>query len=459
MNTGNRYFSLFYLLLFFISSFVILQIVPPFQSPDESNHFYRAYSFSQGEIIVKGGVSDIDASLVTFDRKFSYLAFHSEHKVSNDILNSKEYWNNQKVSVPFPNTAVYFPLTYTPQATAIMVGKIFNLSINSSYYLARLLALLCCVFCLYSANKIYRMPAAVSILFLMPMVVFQAASTSQDALAFSVSAVIAALFCKAFYSDRPFSNKDFLVLSALIFILVTSRINLTPLAILPFLIAYQHKQKKWYVLTVLNIALVCAWILIAMKIVEADTFFNHGMTSGDKLKVFLSDPVRLLNYYWTTFTNKDLMQGYLFQYIGVLGWLDTPLRRSFYNFVLIFMPIFGWIAISCNPKAFLKSINNHQAWLTLLMLLASVLLTFFILLLAWTNILELNHIAGVQGRYFIPIVIIATYILFAKITVPPLTQKVLTCLILVFFCYSISATSTTLIKRYYMQDTLQLTDK
>lgn len=430
----------------------MLQIVPAFQAPDEFNHFYRAYSFSQGEIVVKDGKTDIDTGVLAFDQKFSHLPSRVENKVGNDILSSKNHWENQNASVSFPNTAVYFPVVYTPQALAILIGKTAGLSVDSTYYLARMLSLLGCVLCLYAADRVYRTPAAAGLLFLMPMVVFQAATTGPDALSFSISAVIAAFLCKAFYAEKPFENRDFYILSALIFILVTSRINLTPLALLPFLIAYRHKQKKWYILTLLNIALICVWILLAMKVVGAASSFNHGMTSGEKLKVFLADPGRLLGYFWSTFTDKNMMKDYLFQYIGVLGWLDTALKKSFYHFVLIFLPLFGLLAMNGNPKAFFKNINNSQTWLTMSVLLSGVLLTFFILLLAWTDISKRNVIEGVQGRYFIPIVIIGTYVLFAKIDTKPPIRKILTVLTVVFCCYSLSAGTTAVVKRYYMQD-------
>lgn len=76
-----------FLIIGLIFGILFLLVVPPFQVPDEPNHFFRAYQLSEGEIIGEkqdnnaGGL--VPKSLVDSMLLWSNLPFHPEQKTTS----------------------------------------------------------------------------------------------------------------------------------------------------------------------------------------------------------------------------------------------------------------------------------------------------------------------------------------------------------------------------------------
>ncbi|MEY4935585.1 MAG: hypothetical protein RIS64_1944 [Bacteroidota bacterium] len=128
--------EVFYYKLWFgatmVLGLIMIVLVPPFHSPDEFNHFYKAYHIADGHYI-----SDFDStkselggyiprSLITVSKPFSEIAQFQERKMSLDtIFQYLRYplMSKDKIFVRFPNTARYAPTAYAPQVLAIFILK------------------------------------------------------------------------------------------------------------------------------------------------------------------------------------------------------------------------------------------------------------------------------------------------------------------------------------------------
>lgn len=87
------------------------------------------------------------------------------------------------------------------------------------------------------------------------------------------------------------------------------------------------------------------------------------------------------------------------QFVGTLGWLDVPVRFSQAYF---FIFLGGVIAL---PKFVKRDVWGEVPWFrvsALFCALISFFLVFFSQYLAWTP-LGAGYVAGVVGRYFIPL--------------------------------------------------------
>ena len=133
-------------------------LVPPFQSPDEYNHFFRAWQVSEGRFLPEktpdhrlGG--QLPKSLDSLRRAFQYLRETPGAKttVAAILQQARLPLHAEKtVFIDFPNTAIYAPTAYLPQAVAIRVLRLFDAPPLLSLYAGRWANLLLWV-CLVSA--------------------------------------------------------------------------------------------------------------------------------------------------------------------------------------------------------------------------------------------------------------------------------------------------------------------
>jgi uncharacterized membrane protein len=186
--------------------FIICFVVPPFQAPDEFNHFYRSWQITEGGILGEktadnrlGGT--LPTSLLEISRPFQSLPFQPQNKVKFDTIlyflthHSSE---NSRIFIDFSNTAIYAPTAYTPQVVAILIGKMLHLPPLSIFYLARLFTLIFWLSIVYLSIKI--IPSTFqwlwAFLSLLPSSLFMHASTSADVVTNALSFLVVAIFVK-----------------------------------------------------------------------------------------------------------------------------------------------------------------------------------------------------------------------------------------------------------------------
>ena len=133
--------SAIFVVLGSIYGFAFLFITPPFQAPDEIQHFYRAFSISEGNFIAIKKENTVGrilpVSLVTtVTAVMKDIHFHPENKQTiADILaivNLPLEMDNRNF-LPFPNAALYPPIPYLPQSLGIHIGKVFNYCLWALY--------------------------------------------------------------------------------------------------------------------------------------------------------------------------------------------------------------------------------------------------------------------------------------------------------------------------------------
>ena len=405
LNLNNNSFNRLFLFGFTLIVLVVSILTPPFQSPDEINHFNRAYGLSHFKIIPNNGIVKIDKNLDEFEKLYSNFPFKYDTKNTAELqYKAKEFhWSVDNIESQIPNTAVYSPFSYAPQTIGIWIGKLLDLSIYNSYTLSKVLSMLTCLLLIYISNRIYTIPSMTYVIILFPMSLFQIGSTSPDGIAFCISILIGSLFAKAFNKEEKYSVNKFVLLNFCVLILLTTRINMLPVLILPFLVSLVREIKYKYIISIITSLIIFTWIFLSYKnIMGGGEYFHYGMSSSDKIIYYLLNPLELFRMYMNTFTDLRMIKEYITQTIGVLGWLDTPLSKGSY-YLLIFI-----ISI-----VLLLTYNRTElALVSMLLVILTILLTFFILLISWTNI-SVPVIQGVQGRYFIPLLLIVSFISFS----------------------------------------------
>ena len=404
--------SAFLLALFLIVE-AISALIPPFQSPDEANHLKRAYLFSTGNIFLgsQNGLTggNIDVAFLDYIARFGKIHSHYEEKVLRRDVDSTDelYWSGRREFSDLPNTAYYFPILYSPQALAMFVGRHAGLSVKHTYYLARTFSLIASLSLLFFAARIFPIPLPVVTLFITPMTLFQLSSASQDAVAFTTTVYAASLFMRSADRRLGFDLRMHIALVLSILSITTTRLNLAPVALLP-LVPYLTRRDSSFLFSALVASILTfAWDLYGLVTVHGLT--ERQMTTAQITIYYIGHIPQLLHVLISTVTNKHLLIWYWEMFIGVLGWHDAPLGTWVY---VAYGILFAVLLATCVERNRRRLWSIESSWLICTVGLSTFLL-FFILLVAWTNH-PATVVAGIQGRYFIPLAILLCFSLSAR---------------------------------------------
>lgn len=446
-----------FIALFFLFGVMILFMRPPFQLMDEINHFPRAWQISEGIFLsptmtirdfkdlgdlrakkifcLDGAPADVsDDKIYIAEVPVSFLPDefilganerHYVHGFSIEYVKkflSTPLNSGEREPIQIPNTGVYPPPTYLPQAVGALLGRILNLNAGIIFYLMGLGGLIFVTACVWWAMKF--LPEAKHLIFLLamlPMFLVEAASTSADAVTFGVCFVGTAWLLSLRNSTEKFSRAEIFGLIILSVMLACAKSVYGTILLLYFLILRERvgSTKKFFLLgaslLLLNLFLLGAWswLSVSMTGTELYTRYYLGVTDVNTAaqKIFLAEhPTAFFSAMINSFMEFDL--AYLMSFIGSWGFLwNVTLPVMFYvsySIVLIFFALTNGLKLKLGERGVL--------------IFASAVSTigfFLVHYLKWSAVGG-EVVSGVQGRYFIPL---APMILFALAILPPMRHK------------------------------------
>lgn len=399
-----------YIISFAISCFILLVTVlpskPPFNSPDEGTHLFRADSLTHGYISLNPlGPDTISDSMIDSNLAKSMMAFSQPlTNPSVDGFNKaidtmdKLYWTKERTDVSLPTTSYYLPIIYAPQVTSLFIGKILNLSIYKTYLLVNVISFLSCAIILLIANQIYKIPLFTLVIISIPMSIYQLLSPTIDGLSLSLTILAMSIFFELQNSDSNRNQSLLLILmSACIIIAIGSRANLIAMVLLPAWLYFTTKKRIYLTALSLTIIITFAWIIHTLSNASASSLFRHpGFTNSQIVSYYLTHPKDLIKITYGTITNFDYISFYIESFIGKLGRLDIDIPESFRNTIIVSIFI---VFLSSFILGKFKEINRTHFFVFIISI-CSIALVFAALLIQWTPF-PTNYIEGIQGRYFI----------------------------------------------------------
>ena len=391
----------------FILTRIFGSLTPPFQSPDEFNHIKRAYLLSKGVLALgsrEGHTgAGIDEGLLAYMDCFQQIPFDYGAKVDSSTVSTCEeiHYTDKRRFSDLSNTAMYFPLLYAPQAVALFFGERAGLTVSNSYYLARLFSSCATLALLMWALIICPVPPAALAIFLMPMCLFQLSSASLDAMTFGTTALAASLFLTGSRREISFNATLHAVLAMCLFLLATSRIIYV--AVIPLLLVlYRIRRSPVYVISfaaVLGLSL--AWIMFVLTTVHGQGAITQATSSSEIIKYYVTHPHAYFGAVFRTLTDPSTVRGYWQMFVGVLGWLDTPI--GFFAYLAFAIELLAILMVSNSAVSFRSLTYAHLALVCAAA--AALLLLFLVGLSAWTPF-PATLIEGIQGRYFYPVALL-----------------------------------------------------
>ncbi len=307
--------------------------------------------------------------------------------------------------------SVYSPLLLLPQALVLRyLGLSLNLPALLVYYACRFAGLLSyLVLCWVAVRSIPFGKWLLAVLMVSPMALFQASSVSAD----TISNGIGFLFLGAslgLAAREQLSWKNWLAVLGLIALLFMAKVNLLFLVLLPFLLIrpsrYQMKA-GYYLLAAAAVVLfaleVAGWNVVAYS---HFTRMLEGASPTGQIQYILSAPLNFVGIIAGDIWTNGL--SYLQGWVGVYGynyWPVPALTYVLYPFAVIAALFFtGRETITAaDNETDIALISQRRTSVVLVALfVVGALLTIVSLYIAFTPVGS-QFVAGVQGRYFTPV--------------------------------------------------------
>jgi uncharacterized membrane protein len=425
--------------------------VPPFQVPDEPNHFMRAAQIADGKFLGSrlsatsaGGA--VDPAIQAAFAPFKGLIFHPEERARRADWTPNIHWSDSRVLASFANTALYPPFFYAPSALGVMVGRKAQMNVLQTLELSRLLTGTTAV--AIGALAIVIAEGAAPWIFAiltLPMSLWLMASASQDALLLSCSALAGALAVHVLRRPSTSEPRLLTILSATLFLIVIARPPYAALIVLP--LAFTTVTWRLRLIATASVALCIGVWSIVLFASSWNNYFSSstGSNAAAQFALLLSKPLFLGHVLATTL--YKYWEGYITSFLGALGWQETLLPSAYYVAAKVMLGLAAAATmLGANGKRI--SVGSYLAVATAVIL--SALGIFATEYLIWTPVGS-ETVEGIQGRYFLPVALAAVALLpkFGGV-LGACIHKLLTILVIAFPLVSLAVTMRIVVLRYYL---------
>lgn len=450
-----------FLVFALLTALFLVWNMPPFQAPDELSHLDRANLTTAGRLVAKrvrstdgslvaGGLSDVEIWLA--QEPFADLPFNPRAKADQtDYARAATVaWDAPRLEAPFPGSATYPPFAYLPQSAAILGSKIAGKSIVDTLYLARAAnALACGVVGFLAIALARRSRLFLFSLLLLPTATSLYAAVTNDGMLIALGALGAAAVARPLHEGRPMRGGEIVLASVCFALLGMTKLPYALMAFVLLAAPAEKPRQRWAAVTAVLLVSVgwMAWMAASVQ-----TPLNRpGMVidPGGQFRFLLSRPWAVVSIAMQTLSAS--WTSYATTFVGVLGWLDTPLPRPFYPLAWM---VLGLAALAAASRG--RSLAWKRAPAAAALTVALVCGAIFGALYVGWNPVAAPAVEGVAGRYFLPVAALFCLCLEGERPAWPQTRwglwlsRAATAAVLVFPLVSLMAVQRAVILRYYL---------
>lgn len=382
-------------------------ITPPFQAPDENQHFFKAAHLANGRAL-----ADREGDLIGAHLPKAAVGLHATDFPTDAGLAHRQF-DPARIAdafdadtarpgltfAEFPNVASYAPTLYTPGALGLRFSRYLGVSQIGSLYIGRIvnaltgLGLLLLALCLLSFGRSAMLATA-----LLPTFSYQTGSLSPDAIINGLGFVGLAIALRMASGAPARSATRLLPVAAPLLALAKG-------VYLPLLAAglrWPIDRRSWLILAamIIGAATFLGWMHYsggsqALYHIQSRKTGETMMTAplADQLRIVLADPSTYVRILVTSVAERAPV--YFLQIIGRFGWnaILLPLIAYPLACLMIAAALFAGVGIRI-------SIRQRLWWLTVA---AGVALLIETAMYLTATPLAADYIQGTQGRYFLPI--------------------------------------------------------
>ncbi len=390
-----------FLIIWIIISLMYFFSMTLFRVPDEENHFFRAFELSEFNVLT-GYDSELGWGVtpLPIDR-FSLQDLERDWQSFSDNKD-KVVLSNTLTDQCFPNTAVYSPLSYIPQIIGFMIASGFTNNVAVIVYTGRILNWLFITALLYIS--IHLCPygkGMIALIALIPMNIHESVSLAPDGMVVALSILMMTYVMYIRYEKRDtLSVLQIAVLYIIVLLISLIKLVYLPLGLLYLLIPSERfgnlKNKA------LNISAM-AVMALGTNLVWLKICTRYLVFTGTDSLAQLSYLIRhmgdfLIVLFRTLFSYGDKWMAWMIgSYLGEL------------NVIVVDFLAIMYICLISNRFVRMENesgdtgdrfVNNTNG-----IIVASITLLILLSLYFHDTPVYNNTIVGIQGRYFIPLLL------------------------------------------------------
>jgi uncharacterized membrane protein len=389
----------FFLCFSFLFGMIFTFLIPPFQSPDEYNHFYKSWQVSDGYLLPQklgenrlGGY--LPKSLTSLKNQFHYLkddhqaktSFHALQKASSIKLDLQD-----TVFTDFANTAIYAPTSYLPHILAIQAAKGFDIGPLVSLYLVRLINLFAWMLLVTLALKRLNFQQwSIVYITCLPSFIVMSASANADNVTNGIGILLLAIFC----TTKQFS---YLIKIILLIVVCINKIIFLPLVLLDLI--HKKSDYSFVLLSVIAMSATLIWASYAQdkfiafedyhKAYRLSQTMNEGVNPKLQLQYISDHPITFVKTVVFSFTES--MPATTVHLFGKFGW-----EKNYLPYWMIGLLILGLIMMMSTQS---NPLSNKVRVLIAVSLFLGLTLFSIIMYMIWCPVGS-PVLDNIGGRYF-----------------------------------------------------------
>ncbi|MFR9752791.1 DUF2142 domain-containing protein [Nocardia sp. 004] len=412
-------------------------LTPPFWGHDEITQFGRAYQVAHGGFrperipdnrgIAYGGEVPVGIAALMDYALLDYTTNPEEPGPMVEDPARYDQLRNTPVSdttqtIWFTNTAAYPPAAYFPAAIGIRLGEVLGLDVGALLLLTRLAGLaayLAIVGFALRAVRAYRVQWLAGTVAVLPIAVFQAGTVTADTMTNALAVLISTLLVKTLFLGARLGGGEVCALLAATLLLPLCKPTYVLLAALAVLVPAERlgyagwrRAIPWICATT-GVLLFAIWLKIAAPTGEGMGLMRprhqwDSVRPADQLRAVLDDPLAFVHVFGESIALRD--QRWFNQFFGELGfaYLDVP-ALSIVACLLAFV-------VSLGVAERMHSPGVYRTLFVALIVTTTTAMIYVTLYLSFTPV-GYYLIDGVQGRYFVPLAIVALAVALRSIPV------------------------------------------
>lgn len=394
-------------------------LTPILDVPDEATHLGRAFMVASGSLFDVPGGAVVSNSLAQITEL---------HMAKETLLNTTLH--GQPIAEGFGLSTLgngQFFLAYIPSALVLFFSRIFHAGVLPMFYAGRIInVVIYALFAFFAVKTAPRFKIFFAVVALMPMSLFIAASYNRDFLTYALALLLAAYFTKLYFEKELVIGKK----QTIIFIILCTLTALLKYSLLPFCLLMvfipasrfsSKKSKAFYSILSIVIPVAAAacffavntFLISATGSADSSALTESGVNLmganvGQQLHYMLSSLTTTASVFIRSFVENTYYITQLFSF----GWLSYSIPEVFIYFYIGFFMLVAFVYSkyengSVNIENTKMSLVNRVG-VFIVIALAYVLVNL-LLYLTWTPV-GAGLIQGVQGRYFIPLLLFLPFL-------------------------------------------------
>lgn len=404
---GKKVEKMFLNFSFLLGMLYIIFLIPG-QVPDEQVHIMKAYEVSNGIFITPIKEDGTSSTTIPKDMLEYNHNIMNRYKKLQEELEKQTNYNEEAQDVS--SAQGYSFIMYLIPALGLLISRIFSLNLIIGIYLSKIFNLL--FFIIIGYFSIKKLPFGkifASVYLLMPMILHQAASFSSDVFINAISIYFIAYTLNLLCKEEKIFKKELIFYCILSILLAVAKVVYMPLVGIGILLFFKKNISKKDKIIFITLSIILAFSFTAVEYIHSIQYksmpkameeYNIAVNidSSKQIGEIIKNPVKVLITLIRDWARNGGM--YITDAIGKrLGWLDIEIPLIYilgYGALLIFS-----IFIEKNDKMIKLSC---KIWIQAICI-GIVLLIQLALYISSTPV-GAEFVGGVQGRYFIPILII-----------------------------------------------------